>query len=827
MRTTLVTSRFLDGLSLKGLDDQQLIKQRSLYGDNGIEDRSKSVLREMAEETARDPMLWFLLSLAILFLSIGNRSEAFLLFLALIPLIGMDTFLSWRTARSTRKLRTHLQRLATVLRQGQRMQVPARSLVPGDLVFLAADDPIPADGIFMEAEGIQVDESPLSGESLPLKKQALRQLPSGLEVSIPKIHWGYAGTKVLAGHATFKVAYVGAETHYGQIIQAVETAGREQTPLQNDMGHLVKILLVVAFGFCLVLMIARLMEGKGWLDALIGAATLAVAALPEEFPVVFTFYLGAGVYRIAHRRALVRRAVAVENIGRVSCICSDKTGTLTEGILRLVHLRASADHSEEELLEAAALASREESRDPIDTSILQRYARARPDFGSQSIFPFTELRRRETSVYRMGESVRSFCKGSPETVMALCNLSSRVLGENMRLTERLAREGHKVIGVAQRELKASEWDGREPDSAYNFLGLLGFEDPIRSEVPDAVGHCRAAGIHVLMVTGDHPDTAKTIAQEIGLGEGSPRVLNAADPSFNVSSIPSLLAYDVVARALPLQKMEIVAALKAQGECVAVTGDGINDVPALRIADIGIAMGGRGTSAARDVASIVLSDDNFATLVDAIAEGRQLLKNLRKSFQYLLIVHIPLVAAAAIIPLAAYPLLFLPIHIVWLELMIHPTALFAFQEPGAAHLKKMPQSRKEQLLSKQEWILVFSGGSLLFAVLTSLYAWGIFLGSDTHARTLALATLLFGASFAAAFLSGLRTSVSRLIVGSTWLINGFLLAGPYAKSLQLAQLKGLGDWLLVILGAGLASILPFALVNWWQADFPTKAAPRES
>jgi Ca2+-transporting ATPase len=786
--------------------------QRNTYGNNSITEHRQSALIELIKDTLKDPMIWFLVIAAFLFMLIGESREAIILLLAIAPLTGMDAFLHWRTARSTQNLRKHMTNFVEALRDGQRISVPSAALVPGDIVFLKANDSIPADGIMLETQDIQIDESSLTGESLPVMKKALARIPATAEPMIDDYYWGFAGTRLLAGTATMKVAYTGAETLYGEIIHSVEASGHEQTPLQMEISSLIGKLLLASLLFCILLAVTRLLQGKGLVDALLGAATLAVAAIPEEFPVVFTFLLGLGVYRMAQRKALVRRAVSVENIGRVTCICSDKTGTMTEGRLHLAHLKAALPCTEAELLEGSAFASREDSNDPMDQAILEKAGTARGPRNHIALFPFTEQRRRETVAIHSQDLIHFFSKGSPEKILSMCELSSEEEGRFRELTKVLAAEGHKVIGSAKLELPSSQWDGEEPMNGYRFLGLLAFEDPVRKEVPGAVHACQAAGIHVLMITGDHPETAAAIAREIGLGGTELRLINAEEIDLSNMDSPSLLNVDVVARALPTQKLDIVTRLKKGGELVAVTGDGINDVPALKAADVGIAMGERGSKSARDVSSIVLSDDNFATIVAAIAEGRQLLHNLRKSFQYLIAVHIPLVTTAAFIPLLGFPLLYLPIHIVWLELIIHPTALFAFQDNSNSELRQLPRDGSIRTLSWQDWALVLAMGGLMTLAVFYVYFWAFSTEDEgARARTLALMTLILSNHLSAVWISKLRTVMSKLVIGSISFTGFVFLFTPMTRSiLHLSPLNQWQDWLMIAGCALGATLLPFTL-----------------
>jgi Ca2+-transporting ATPase len=719
MRRSIARSALTEPLTEdQGLTQAEAVARLARHGPNSIVETPPRPWAQLIRDTARDPMIWFLVATGVLYGVLGQVAEAVTLFASIVPLVGMDAYLHRRTQASTESLSSRLATTATVLREGQPLTVPASTVVPGDLVVVASGEPFPADGLVVSARDVQADESTLTGEAYPVRKTPLAIVPpGGDDVAIPWANWGLAGTRVLTGRACIRVVLTGGKTLYGEIVRsAIGGRGKGRTALQVGVGNLVAVLTIAAAVLCVGLAFVRLRQGFGWLDAIVSAATLGVAALPEEFPVVLAVFLGVGVYRLARRQALVRRAVSVENIGRVTCICSDKTGTLTEGRLRLADLLPCGVGADE-LLRVAALASRPETGDPLDQAIAEAAAarNIRPEGERQATFPFTEDRRRETAVVRDEDGrLVVATKGSPETILALTSLSEPERATWLARVEELATGGRKVLACAYRELDSS-WAGGEPDRQLGFVGLCAFEDPVREGVREAVTRCRSAGIRIVMVTGDHPVTARAVANQIGLGAGAPVITSASDLDERIASgSRELSRVDVVARALPSQKLALVEALRRAGHVVAVTGDGVNDVPALQAADVGIAMGGRGTRSAREASAIVLLDDNFRTIVDAVAEGRQLFRNLQAAFQYLFMVHIPLVLTATLIPLAGYPLLYLPVHVVWLEAVIHPTALLVFQElPTKGELIASP---RDGFFSRRDWLVVAATGALLTVVI---------------------------------------------------------------------------------------------------------------
>ena len=806
----------------RGLCAAEARERLARFGPNDILESPEPAWRELARETARDPMLWFLVGTGAVYAAVGELAESLTLLASLVPLVAMDAVLHRRTQASTQGLRSRLASRAVVVRDGVTLEVPVEGVVPGDLAVIRAGSPFPADGIVVSGDELQVDESALTGEAYPVRKRPFdasgaRDASDGHARAVDTERWAYAGTRLLTGTATLRVLLTGGETLYGEIVRSARGGARAPTPLQRAIGDLVRVLLVAAAVLCVILAAVRLRQGFGWVDALVSALTLAVAALPEEFPVVFVIFLGVGVYRLARRKALVRRSVSVENIGRITSICSDKTGTITLGELQLAHLLPAQGSTEARLAELAAFASRRESGDALDEAILrgcaERSVLVRPT-EVLAAFPFTEDRRRETAVVRAaGLGLFAATKGAPELLLSLCALDARERAGWDERAAALAADGHKLIACASRELSDAAWPGGEPDRGLRFEGLLAFEDPVREGVANAIAQCREAGIRVVMVTGDHRATATAVAREIGLGGDDPSIVSgdALDALLLAKDPERLARLDLVVRALPAQKLALVRALQAAGEIVAVTGDGVNDVPALQVADVGIAMGERATQSAREVAAIVLLDDCFKTIVAAIAEGRQLFRNLQLSFRYLLMIHIPLVVTAALIPLAGYPLLYLPIHIVWLELLIHPSALLAFQElPASGRLANVRPRGGRGFFSRREWCEIALVGTLLTALVSFGYNWSLGAELDVeHGRAMALGVLSVASAGVTAALSGLRTRASRWIAAGTLALTVALVQIPPVAALLHVRPLHPDEWGIAI-GGGLIACLPLLL-----------------
>jgi Ca2+-transporting ATPase len=787
--------------STEGLDDADIEAMRVRYGTNLIAEQPPRSIAKLARDTARDPMIWFLVVTSGLFGLIGQYTDMAILLLAILPLIGMDLYLHRRTQASIEGLKSVLAYSANVLRSGSIQHVLADAIVPGDLVRVGPGESIPADGVIIAGDGLQTEESSLTGEAYPVAK-----LPRTTAAPPQDAAWAFAGTRLLTGHADIRVIFTGGDTIFGEIVSSAIGGPPGRTPLQLEVGRLVKVLLIIASVFCVLLAGVRLWQGFGPIDAFLSAATLAVAAIPEEFPVVLTFFLGVGVYRLARSKALVRRGVAVENIGRVSVICSDKTGTITEGRLAFAEACPAGELDTDELLGLAGLASRADSGDPLDVAILGKSPPVAEGWSKVSLFPFTEGRRRESACWKKANGTFLVAtKGAPETILALCDISGGDREKWLETTRELSVRGQKVIACAWQG--ADEAPADEPTAQYRLAGLIGISDPVRPGVKEAITAALGAGIQVVMVTGDHPDTAMAIARQAGFA-GAPLTISGDDLEAQLKQLDKeeLGRLGVVARASPAQKVLLVEAFKQQGKIVAVTGDGVNDVPALRAADIGIAMGLRGTRSAREVSAIVLMDDNFRTIVSAIAEGRQLFRNLRMSFAFLLMVHIPLVTTAALMPFLGYPLLYLPLHIVWLELLIHPAAILGFQQASYGMSLGKADTEGGKFFTGKDWLVILTTGSAIAAGVSVLFITGLSSGeTPDHARSMALVGLISSLVFLLLAISRSLSAVVLVIAGtalaSTLL---FVKIGAFSNVIHLHSLSWT-EWLLAACIGGLPAL----------------------
>jgi Ca2+-transporting ATPase len=778
----------------RGLTSAEASARLARDGPNRLVPEDRAHRLKKALGPLADPMVALLLVAAPTYLLIGDTTDAIIAFVALAPIVAVGWLLESRAERTLEQLRSLTAPTARVLRNGADGEVPTEELVVGDLVRLQEGDVVPADCEVVELTQLLVDESSLTGESLPISK-LVGAGDDGLVL---------AGTIVLSGRALVRVTATGASTRYGAIGSLLASVRQPQTPLQRGLGRLVATLTVVAAVFCVVVMAAELAHGHGWGQAVIAGVSLAIAAIPEEFSVVYTLYLALGAWRLAKANALVRRLPSVETLGSTTVICTDKTGTLTHGRLSVATCwtPSGAVEAERSLLRAAVLACEPEPFDPLDVAIVAHAREAGIDVDELhrgrlvADWPFDPVDKYLTHVWhRDGAPDAAAAKGSLEGILHRVSAPPELAAAVAAANDAIAAEGMRVIAVAGGNASgtASGTDRGADESGLALMGLVAFSDPVREHVGEALAMCRDAGIRVIMITGDHPATAHAVAEGLDLPHDADGVdvIATGDDIDNAdeAELDRLVATaNVFARTRPEQKHLLVQSLRRRGDVVAMTGDGINDAPALREADIGVAMGERGTAVAREAASLVLVDDNFATIVGAVSDGRRIFDNLIRAFAYLIAFHPPLMFAAMLVPLLNRPLLLLPVHLVLLEIVLHPVVSLVFQSDPADDdvMHRPPRPVGDALRIRSMWRPYAVGGTLAVGIiveyLVALHAgWRI-----EEARALGFATLLASQPF---LLLGMRSPYRPM-----WRSGR-----PWTPTLR---------WVLVML-----SVLPLAVVEF--------------
>jgi Ca2+-transporting ATPase len=843
-----------------GLSTAEATLRLQRDGANALPSSGRRTLLHIIWETAREPMFLLLLAAGTLYLLFGEPLEGMTLFGAVLVMLGLTMYQEGKTERAMEALRDLTSPQARVIRDGQTVHIAGNEVVQGDIMLLAEGDRVPADGVLLKVNGLQADESLLTGEPIPVRKVA------AAEDAVAPAHPGgddipfvYSGTLIVQGQAMARVTATGPRSTIGRIgtslnlLNALET---ERSPLQKQTAILVRNLAVLALCLSLVLVaIYGLLRGD-WLQAVLAGIALAMALLPEEYPVVMTIFPALGAWRLSKEKVLTRRINAIETLGATSVLCADKTGTLTENRMTVARLQTegellSVDYGAagelpeafHALVEYTILASAVDPFDPMEKAFhrlgdhfLANTEHIHTNWTIAHGYGLTpELKAMAqvwTAVGGGGHVVAA--KGAPEAIIDLCHMDAAAQLRVRAQIDAMARDGLRVLGVAQARhiMEAGEnWPEGEHDFDFIFVGLVGLSDPIRAEIPEAIRQCNDAGIRVIMITGDYPATAHAIAAQAGLKVADADVISGDELSklSDTELQARLKTASVCARIAPEQKLRIVQALKADGEIVAMTGDGVNDAPALKAAHVGIAMGGRGTDVARESASLVLLDDNFASIVRAIRLGRRIFDNLQKSMAYLLAVHVPIAGIALLPVLFGWPTMLFPLHIAFLELVIDPACSLAFEnEPAEADvMQRPPRSTTAQL---------FGGATLMFALLQGLgalaavagaYWWGLSHLPEPQARAFAFCTLvianlaliLSNRSKNGSLFATLRrpNKTLWLVAASTVVLLVVVIEVPVLFELFRFDTPP-PMALLAVAGIGLLSALWFELVRWTRASW---------
>ena len=753
----------------EGLTAEEAARRFRAEGPNELPAAKPRTWLTIAWEVVREPMLLLLLAAGSVNFILGEPQDGFILLSFVVVVMAITFYQERKTERALEALRDLSSPRALVIRDGVQVRVAGRDVVRGDTILLAEGDRVPADGVLLQGTNLSVDESLLTGESVPVRKAE-----SGDDVKLGApggdgTPYLFSGTLVTRGQGVCLVAATGAQTELGKIGTALNQVEPERTRLQREVGRLVRNVLVIGLVLCAAVVVVYGVTRHDWLQGTLAGITLAMAMLPEEFPVVLTVFLALGAWRLSQRHVLVRRMPAVETLGSTTVLCVDKTGTLTQNRMTVRDLMVNdTEYSIDEsvlpeefhgVVEYAVLASPVDPFDPMDTAFKQLGLRYLADTEHLHVdwtlvreYPLSERLLALSHVWRSpdGNEFVIAAKGAPEAIADLCHLSVAECEALDRRVARMADRGHRVLGVAHATFRVQDGlPAEQHDFDFAFVGLMGLQDPIRESVPGAVQEAYAAGIRVVMITGDYPGTATSIAREIGLTPADAFITGPQLTEMSDEELAERIGeVCIFARMVPEQKLRIVRALKARGEVVAMTGDGVNDAPALKAADIGIAMGLRGTDVAREASAIVLTDDDFSSIVGAVRQGRVAYDNLRKAMAYIIAVHVP-IAGMSLIPVLGgngWPLVLLPMHIAFLELIIDPACSVVFEaeqeEPGI--MSRPPRPADEPLFTRRVLGISLLQGASVLAAVFAIYYWALSTGHpESDVRALTFATLVIG------------------------------------------------------------------------------------
>jgi Ca2+-transporting ATPase len=727
--------------------------------------KPKNVFK-IAFGVVQEPMFLLLVACGTLYLMLGDLQEGLMLLSFVFVVMGIEFYQEKKTEKALDALKDLASPRALVIRDGETIRIPGKEVVRGDIVVLQEGDRVPADALVLRSNNLLADESLLTGESVPVQKREWMEgdntfIPGGDDIPVV-----FSGSMIVQGNGLVKVIATALNTEIGKIGKALDSVKEEPTQLKREMGTLVKRLAIIGILLCILVIAIYTITRGDLLKGFLAGITLAMAMLPEEFPVVLTIFLALGAWRMSKKSVLTRKPAAIETLGSATVLCTDKTGTLTQNKMTVTRLFngtvfsrvASGDIFSEpfhEIIEYGILASQVNPFDPMEKAIinigdqfLQNSEHIHADWVMEKEYPLSKDLLAMSRVFsNTGTKEQVIAvKGAPEAIFDLCHLNSETISGYEKAVAVMASEGLRVLGVARASLISRELPSLQHDFDLEFVGLIGLSDPIRKSVPDAVKECYKAGIRVIMITGDYPVTAINIGKEIGIKNPELCITGSELKDMTEDELcERIKVVNIFARVVPEQKLKIVNALKKNKEITAMTGDGINDAPALKASNIGIAMGEKGTDVAREASSLVLMDDNFASIVGAVKMGRKIFDNLQKALGYIFAIHVP-IAGLSLIPVlfADLPLILWPVHIVFLELIIDPacTMIFEAEKEEKNVMSRPPKDINEPFFGARKIFFSCMQGIGIIVICLLVYFIGLKMGySEKGVRTLTFVTLI--------------------------------------------------------------------------------------
>ncbi len=852
MKNTMKLERFAS------LSEAEAAERLESEGYNELPSSESHSLFALAFGVVCEPMFLLLVACGALYLLLGDVPEALMLLGFVFFVMGLTLYQERKTEHALDALRDLSSPRAQVVRDGAERRIAGREVVRGDLLVVNEGDRVAADAELLSCLNMMVDESLLTGESVPVRKSDEVRDAKELHPGGDDLPFIYSGTMVVQGQGIARVVATGISTEIGKIGKVLQAVEPEETLLQKETGRWVHHLALVGLSLCILVVIFYSVTRSDWLQGLLAGVTLAMATLPEELPVVLTIFLAMGAWRISKKQVLTRRMPAVETLGSSTVLCVDKTGTLTMNRMSVSRLfaggafldfgegsRNSIPEEFHELLEFTILASQLDPFDPMEKAIketgescLTETEHLHRDWSLVHEYPLSRELLSLSRVWKSSENQHYTiaAKGAPEAIFDLCHFDDALIAQLSCHICEMADQGLRVLGVARAFFRQPVLPGQQHDFVFEFLGLIGLADPVRPTVPSAIAECYSAGVRVVMITGDYPGTARNIARQIGLKKADTWITGAEMNEMTDQELQeSVREVNIFARVVPEQKLRLVTALKANGEIVAMTGDGVNDAPALKAANIGIAMGGRGTDVARESASLVLLDDDFSSIVQAIRLGRRIFDNIRKAIAYIFAIHIPIAGISLFPVLFQWPLLLLPAHIAFLQLIIDPACSIVFEAEGEESdvMKRPPRHAREPLFARKMVLLSLMQGVMVLAVVLAVFWYSYSKGDgEQKVRAMTFTTLMISnlgliltnRSWSRTFVATLHFPNNALfpVVAGALIFLGVVLYIPFFIHLfRFSALHSLD--LLLCFSAGTGSVLWFEGVKWFGASgfFPKK------
>lgn len=851
-----VVSPRAEARTLEGLSSDEASRRLARDGPNELPRERPRGIAATAWSVIREPMILLLVAAALVSFLLADPLEAAVLMLSVLIVAAISLYQQHKTESALAALRELSAPRALVVRNGTPTRIPGREVVREDLVLLGEGDRVPADGVVVSCAHLRVDESALTGESLAVPKAAWssgdpEMGPPGGDAT----PWVFAGTLVVAGRAQVIILSTGAQTEFGRIGRALREQDPPRTRLQREFDRLVVVFAIIALtAAALVVLVYGATRGN-WLEGALAGITAALAVIPEEFPVVFSVFLALGAWRMSRYQVLARRPPVIESLGSITVLCVDKTGTLTRNDMSVQELIIDGNRHEVDtvpfdqaraLIVTAALATPEQPVDPMDRAFVRLADERIPGWRADARvllrdYPLTPEQLTVCHVWLLADGAAyAAVKGAPEAVVCLAALAPDDRDRVERLVADASVHGLRIIAVGGARVDASALPERQSDLRIDLLGLVGLQDPIRPSVPAAVAECASAGVRTVMITGDYPGTALAIAQDAGIPHIS-GALTGADIEALTSEELAAAARNVsvFARMVPERKLALVRALQADGEVVGMTGDGVNDAPALRASDVGIAMGGRGTDVAREAADLVVVDDDYSSIVEGIRQGRGIFANLRKALTYIISVHVPIYGIALIpVFVADWPLVLLPVEVVLLELIIDPACTIVFEgEPvSPSVMEERPRPVDAPMFGWRDFTLAIAQGMVLLAMVLVVYIGSMASGlADESVRSITFVTLVVGnialiLANRSRHVSAVRALLTRrnpallVVIGiAVTLLVVLIAVAPVRQALELGALT-VAQWAIAI-AAGLSSVAWFEAYGWVRRREPQRRVAR--
>lgn len=752
----------INKVSMNGLSSDKAKRLQEEYGKNVLSQVKKESFFKKTLHIISEPMFLLLIVAAVIYFILGEPRDGIIMLVFVVGIISIDIIQEWKTDKTLNALKDLSAPKVMVIRDSHQIEINSEDLVPGDLMIIHEGVKVPADGHIIKCSGLSINESSLTGEAEAVWKHAGENTNNDFW----KQNYCYAGTLVIQGTATVLVDNIGGNTEYGKIGTNIAMATDEDTPLQKQTRLLVKVcayIALVLFIFVAIITFFNIPDhslNDRLIESILSGITLAMAMIPEEFPVILTVFLSMGAWRLAKKNSLVKRLSSVETLGAVSVLCVDKTGTITMNQME-VQTTWSADNNSKYLSEVMGLCCEEDTYDPMEQAMLKHCKELGITKKSlfsgykQKEYAFSNETKMMGHIWLRDEQLILAAKGSPESILKICNLDNKLKKQIEDEIEKMSLLGLRVIAVGKKDFNKNDiLPETLKGNKLTFLGLIGLIDPPRDTVAKDIAICKKAGIRVVMITGDNGVTAASIARKIGMEHSNLIITGDMLNEMNDEELREKVKdTNIFSRVIPEHKMRIVKAFKANGQIVAMTGDGVNDASALKYADIGIAMGKRGSEVSREASDLILMDDNFSTIVDTIKDGRRIYDNIRKAVGYVFTIHIPIAFASLFAPLLGVrptSLLLLPLHVVLLELIIDPTCSIVLERQPAESdiMDRQPRSPNEHLITFGGLMKSIIQGLVMFAASFSTYYYVLInnIASAEVARTMGLVIIMISNLF---------------------------------------------------------------------------------